>query len=148
MLRIGAYTPGVEFSFNRRATSEKVAWLSQGSEPHWGAKFLVHYLQEEKFAIYPATQCQLRSLNIQDYQIFLLEVNGSDDDVLLKMILDLRVQTPALIVILVEKATSAQVVQLLGNGADAVWTIDEPTQVLRARAKSLLRRFKGFTMKI
>jgi DNA-binding response OmpR family regulator len=148
MLKVGACTPSVDLNLNRCMNIEKVVWLSQRSEPHWGAEFLVRYFQEENFVIYCATQSQLRSAKIEDFQLFLIEAKDAADAAILEMILDLRVQTLALIVILVEEASSAQVVQLLGSGADAVWMVNEPIQVLRARAKSLLRRCKGFTIKI
>jgi DNA-binding response OmpR family regulator len=148
MLKVGACTSGVDLGFEHCVTTEKVAWLSQRGQPHWGIKFLVRYLQEERFVIYPITKSQLRSTNLQDYQIFLIEAKDRLDAALLEMTLELRVQTLALIVIVMEEPTSAEVVQLLGNGADAVWTINEPVQVLRARTKSLLRRFKRLNMKI
>lgn len=148
MLNVGACTPGVDLIFNRCMTTEKVVWLSQRSEPHWGAEFLVRYLQEEKFVICCATRSQLRSANIEDYQLFLIEARDAAETALLETILELRGQTLSLIVILLEEASSAQVVQLLGSGADAVWMVNEPMQVLRARARSLLRRCKGFTIKI
>jgi DNA-binding response OmpR family regulator len=148
MLKVGACTSGVDLGFEQFVTAEKVAWLSQRSQPHWGAKFLVHYLQEEKYVIYPITRSKLRSTNLQDYQIFLIEAKDRFDTALLEMTLELRVQTLALIVILMEEPTSGEVVQLLGNGADAVWAVNEPVQVLQARTRSLLRRFKGFNTKI
>jgi DNA-binding response OmpR family regulator len=108
----------------------------------------VQYLQEENFVIYPVSPKQLSSTNRLDFQIFLIEAQDRLDAALLELIVEVRVQSLALIVILMEDPTSAEVVQLLGHGADAVWTINEPVQVLRARTKSLLRRFKGFTIKI
>lgn len=148
MLKVGACTSGMDLGFEQFVTTEKVAWLSQRSQPHWGVKYLVRYLQEEKYVIYPISRSKLRSTNLQDYQIFLIEAKDRLDATLLEMTLELRVQTLALIVILMEEPTSAEIVQLLGNGADAVWTTTEPAQVLRARTRSLLRRFKGFNMKV
>ncbi|MBX2998277.1 MAG: hypothetical protein KF893_07155 [Caldilineaceae bacterium] len=98
--------------------------------------------------IYPITRSHIRSSNLQNYRIFLLEAKDTLDAALLDVILELRVQTLALIVILMEEPTSTEVVQLLGNGADAVWAINEPRQVLRARTKSILRRSRGFNMEI
>lgn len=148
MLKVGAGAFAVDHTLKQCMTTEKVAWLSQSSPPHWGAKFLVRYLQEEKFTVHPATYHQLQSIDLQGYQIFLIEAQDRLDATLMETLLELRVQTLALIVILMAEPTSAEVVQLLGHGADAVWTINEPTQVLRARTKSLLRRFKGSTIRI
>jgi DNA-binding response OmpR family regulator len=148
MLNIGECASSVELSFDHCVTTEKVAWFSQKNESHWGVEFLVRYLREERFVIYPITRSQIRSSNLQNYQIFLIETKDKSDAALLEVILELRVQTLALIVILMEDPTSTEVVQLLGHGADAVWAINEPVHVLRARTRSLLRRSRGFNMEI
>lgn len=148
MLTVGTCTPDVGLNFSHSMSSPKVAWLSQRSEPHWGIKFLMRYLQEEDYRVYPVTRNQLHSAKFEDCQIFVIEVQDRVDSTLLETILDLRVQTLALIIILMEDPSSAEVVQILGNGADAVWTLNEPAQVLRARTRSLLRRLKGFDMEL
>jgi DNA-binding response OmpR family regulator len=140
MLNSGMHS-GMAVESESDVTTVKIAWLMKENQVHPESELLIEYFQKVGFVV---ERVSLEDLSLADpgtYPLIIIEAEDQVNAEVMNIVVELRVSTIAMIVLLLSQTTSAQVAQALRTGADAVWSHEEPEQVIYARAKALLRRW-------
>jgi DNA-binding response OmpR family regulator len=140
MLNSGMHS-GMAVESESDVTTVKIAWLMKENQVHPESELLIEYFQKVGFVV---ERVSLEDLSLADpgtYPLIIIEAEYQVNAEVMNIVVELRVSTIAMIVLLLSQTTSAQVAQALRTGADAVWSHEEPEQVIYARAKALLRRW-------
>jgi DNA-binding response OmpR family regulator len=119
----------------------KIAWILHASQVHPESELLMEYFRKVGFVVEPVALEDLSDVNTKNYPLIIIEAEEPLNAEVMDLVVALRISTTSMIVLLLNQTTSAQVAQALRTGADAVWSHEEPKQVIYARAKALLRRW-------
>lgn len=75
--------------------------------------------------------------------LILLEAFDRFDGMIETVLADIRLESRVPLVILTNDYSTDQLITALAAGADAIWDINAPQEILLARCKALLRRWIG-----
>jgi DNA-binding response OmpR family regulator len=119
----------------------RIGWMRKKDHPLPEADKLVEYLRKVGFVVEFVTLDDVNNAGPWDYPLIVIEAGEQLDVSIMDLVVELRVSALSMIIVLLNDATSKQIAHALRTGADAVWSLTEPEQVLYARAKALLRRW-------
>lgn len=140
MLNSGMHS-GMAVESESDVTTVKIAWLMKENQAHPESELLIEYFQKVGFVVERVSLEDLSRAAPGNYPLIIIEAEDQVNAEVMDIVIELRVSTISMIVLLLNQTTSAQVAQALRTGADAVWSHEEPEQVIYARAKALLRRW-------
>jgi DNA-binding response OmpR family regulator len=140
MLNSGMHS-GMAVESESDVTTVKIAWLMKENQVHPESELLIEYFEKVGFVVERVSLEDLSLVAPGDYPLIIIEAEDEVNAEVMDIVIELRVSTISMIVLLLNQTTSAQVAQALRAGADAVWSHEEPEQVIYARAKALLRRW-------
>jgi DNA-binding response OmpR family regulator len=140
MLNSGMHS-GMAVESESDVTTVKIAWLMKENQVHPESELLIEYFEKVGFVVERVPLEDLSLAAAGNYPLIIIEAEDEANAEVMDIVIELRVSTISMIVLLLNQITSAQVAQALRTGADAVWSHEEPEQVIYARAKALLRRW-------
>jgi DNA-binding response OmpR family regulator len=140
MLNSGMHS-GMAVESESDVTTVKIAWLMKENQVHPESELLIEYFEKVGFVVERVPLEDLSLAAAGNYPLIIIEAEDEVNAEVMDIVIELRVSTISMIVLLLNQITSAQVAQALRTGADAVWSHEEPEQVIYARAKALLRRW-------
>lgn len=125
---------------NKLRTSGRIVWLQQTTQALPKAQALRTRFGET------GIQIQLRQASLEadtqlDGELILLECFGMVEPEMMKAVITVRLLTQAPLIVLTDNHTLDWSIRALHSGADALFTINMPDDVIVARSKALLRRW-------
>lgn len=132
--------PTPDYNSSRMRSSVRIVWLQQ--KVHAPPKALA---LRTRFGD-AGMQVHLHQLNVEadtklDGELILLECFGMVEQEMMKTVLTVRLLTQAPLIVLTDNHTLEWSIRALHCGADALFTVNMPDDVIVARSKALLRRW-------
>lgn len=125
---------------NRMRSSVRIVWLQQKVHALPKAQALRTRFGDA------GMQVHLHQLSVDadtklDGELILLECFGMFEQEMMKAVISVRLLTQAPLIVLTDNHTLDWSIRALHSGADAIFTVNMPDDVIVARSKALLRRW-------
>ena len=119
----------------------RIVWLRQRNRMDAKAQALYHHMQEQGLFLSVADIFEISSTDISRADLVLLDAFGSVDGSIETVVARIRFESKVPLIMLTDGSSIEQLVTALTAGADAIWSLNTPVEVLLARCKALLRRW-------
>ena len=129
-------------SSNADLGSVLVAWVRTSQDPNKNSDRLSQMFTEEGLSVQSVENDEYLYDHLGRYDLIMLESFGQVDADTLAAVESIRMGSQAPLVMLMSSYARAEMIDALQAGADAVWALGMPREMLLARCRALLRRWK------
>lgn len=117
-----------------------LVWLRQRQPPSADERILQSTFVQEGLSLEMVDTCEISNATLAKADLVLTNAYETMTSTTATLVARLRYRTRAPIVILTGRYSPDDLVRALRAGADAIWTVDTPPNVLLAHCWALLRR--------
>lgn len=119
----------------------RLMWLRQRHELSENASQLQSKMRQAGFVVEILDVFEVRPEHIAQADMILLDAFDRVDGIVETIVSRIRIESRVPLVMLTDGYSTDQLVTALTAGADAIWALNTPVEVLLARCKALLRRW-------
>lgn len=121
--------------------NKRVLWLQQAM-PSDGIKERVESkLREAGFQVSTANLLTKRHIDLDKVDVILVDGFERLDAILESTLARVRIESQAPLIVLTSRQSTEETIMALTAGADAIWSLETPIELLIVRIKTLLRRW-------
>jgi DNA-binding NarL/FixJ family response regulator len=126
----------------RSLPKAKILWLCQRPQRDEGVNRLYRHIRSRGMDLHPADTLSVTSQQLADADLIFLDALGQVEGMVETVVSRIRLESRVPLVMLTDGHSTEQLVTALAAGADAIWSLNMPLEVLMARCEALLRRWK------
>ncbi len=119
----------------------QIVWLRQRNELDSKSENLYAQLQNQGFSLVTVDAFEITSQQLLDADLILVNAFGQVDGMVETIVSRVRFESRVPLIMLTDGYSTEQLVTALTAGADAIWSLNTPIELLLARCKALLRRW-------
>jgi DNA-binding response OmpR family regulator len=119
----------------------RIIWLRQRRQMGENALKLQRGMKAQGFLLEIADVFDASSTQLANADLILLDAFDRVDGIVETIVARIRLESRVPLVMLTDGYSTEQLVTALTAGADAIWALNIPVEVLMARCKALLRRW-------
>jgi len=98
-------------------------------------------MQNQGFSLIAADAFEVTSQQLSDADLVLLDAFSQVDGIIETIVARIRFESRVPLIMLTDGYSTEQLVTALTAGADAIWSLNTPVELLLVRCKALLRRW-------
>jgi len=122
--------------------SARVVWLHQRNELDGKAGKLYEQMQNRGFSLIAVDAFAVTSQQLAEADLVLLDAFNQVDGIVETIVARIRFESRVPLIMLTDGYSTEQLVTALTAGADAIWSLNTPVELLLVRCKALLRRWQ------
>lgn len=130
-----------ETSFVGSARSARVVWLRQRNQDDEKATELARQMENQGLTLKVVDAYTVSTPELLNADLILLDAFESLEGSIETIVSRIRIESRVPLIILADGYSTEQLVFALTGGADAIWSLRTPVEILLARCKALLRRW-------
>lgn len=133
--------PSPESSGFASVIKARIVWLRQRNHLDDKGQRLLRQMQNQGLSLSVVDAFDVTSAQLQNADLVLLDASDSVEGSVDTIVARIRFESKVPLVMLTDGYSTEQLVTALTAGADAIWSLNTPLEVLLVRCKALLRRW-------